>query len=60
MVHPFMIRFAQNDEQKIEGLVRLAAAIAVAETVARKAGVNMAGSIRRNVNDILKDALSEP
>lgn len=60
MVHPFMIRFAQKDEQKIEGLVRLATAIAIAETAARKAGVDMAGSIRHNVNDILKDALSEP
>lgn len=60
MVHPFMVRFAQTDPEDVEALVRLAAAIAVAEVLARDSGVRNSGTIRRNVNDILRDALSEP
>ena len=60
MVHPFMVRFAQTDPEDVEALLRVAAAIAVAEVVARDSGVRNAGTVRRNVNDILRDALSEP
>ncbi|WP_163268312.1 ATP-binding protein [Chelativorans alearense] len=60
MVHPFMVRFAQTDSEDVEALLRVAAAIAVAEVLARDAGVRKAGTVRRNVNDILRDALSEP
>lgn len=60
MAHPFMVRFAQADSEDMEALLRVAAAIAVAEVVARDAGVRKAGTVRRNVNDILRDALSEP
>lgn len=60
MVHPFMLRFAQTDSENMEALLRVAAAIAVAEVIARDSGVRKAGTVRRNVNDILRDALSEP
>jgi Histidine kinase-, DNA gyrase B-, and HSP90-like ATPase len=60
MVHPFMVRFAQTDSEDVEGLLRVAAAMAVAEVLARDSGVRHAGTVRRNVNDILRDALSEP
>jgi hypothetical protein len=60
MVHPFMIRFAQTETENIEGLLRVAAAMALAEVLARDSGVRNAGTVRRNVNDILKDALSAP
>lgn len=60
MVHPFMVRFAQTDSEDVEPLLRVAAAIAVAEVLARDSGVRQAGTVRRNVNDILRDALSEP
>lgn len=60
MVHPFMVRFAQTDTEDVEGVLRIAAAIAIAEILARDAGVRKAGTVRRNVNDILRDALSEP
>jgi hypothetical protein len=60
MAHPFMVRFAQTDTEDIEALLRVAAALAVAEVVARDSGVRKAGTVRRNVNDILRDALSEP
>lgn len=60
MAHPFMVRFAQTDAEDIEGLLRVAAAIALAEVLARDSGVRKAGTVRRNVNEILRDALSEP
>ncbi len=60
MAHPFMVRFAQTDTEDVEALLRVAAAIALAEVLARDSGVRKAGTVRRNVNDILKDALSGP
>ena len=60
LAHPFMVRFAQTDTEDVEALLRVAAAIALAEVLARDSGVCKAGTVRRNVNDILKDALSEP
>ena len=60
MVHPFMVRFAQTDSEDVEALLRVAAAVAVAEVLARDSGVRLAGTVRRNVNDILRDALSQP
>jgi hypothetical protein len=58
--HPFMVQFGQADAQELEGILRIAAAIALAELVARDSGVRGAGTVRRNVNDILREALSEP
>ena len=60
MAHPFMMRFAQTDTEDVEGLLRVAAAIALAEVLARDSGIRKAGTVRRNVNDILRDVLSEP
>jgi hypothetical protein len=60
MAHPFMVRFAQVDAEDMEALLRLGAALAVAEVLARDSGVRKAGTVRRNVNDILRDALSDP
>jgi hypothetical protein len=58
MTHPFMIAFAQTDSRDIEPLLRVAAALAIAEKLARRAGVKSAGTIRRNMNEILREALS--
>ena len=60
MAHPFMVRFAQADIEDIEGLLRVAAAISLAEILARDSGVRYPGTVRRNVNEILREALSEP
>ena len=61
MAHPFMVRFAQTNAEVLEGLLRVAGALALAEVLAHYAGLARgAGTIRRNVNSILKDALSEP
>ena len=60
LAHPFMVRFAQTDSEDIEALLRVAAALALSEKLAREAGYRYAGTIRRNLNDIIRDALSQP
>ena len=57
LVHPFMQRFGGADCEDIEPLLRVAAALGFAEVVARDGGMRMAGAIRRNVNQLLRDAL---
>jgi Histidine kinase-, DNA gyrase B-, and HSP90-like ATPase len=60
LAHPFTDRFGGTDVARIEPLLRLAAAIGLAETAAREAGVQMAGTFRRNINELLREALSNP
>jgi Histidine kinase-, DNA gyrase B-, and HSP90-like ATPase len=60
LAHPFMDRFAGSDPERIEGILRVAAALGLAETAARESGVHMAGTIRRNVNELLRSGLSGP
>lgn len=60
MAHPFMVRFAQGASEDLEAILRVAAAIAVAEVLARDGGVRLAATVRRNVNEILTEALSGP
>lgn len=59
LAHPFMDRFAGIDAASIEPLLRVAAAIGLAETAARDSGVKYAGTVRRNINELLRDALSK-
>jgi len=56
-VHPFMVRFAPHGGENLQALLRIAAALALAETLARRM-VKNAGTVRRNFNEILRDALS--
>lgn len=58
LAHPFMERFGGVDQENLEPLVRVAAAIALAEVAARESGAKMAGEIRRNVNELVRDAFS--
>lgn len=60
LTHPFMERFAGADATQIESLVRLGAAIGLAEIIARDSGVKMAVTIRRTINELLRNALSKP
>ncbi len=60
LAHPFTDRFGGTDVARIEPLLRLATAIGLAETAAREAGVQMAGTFRRNINELLREALSNP
>jgi hypothetical protein len=58
MAHPFMVSFAQTDSSEIEALIRVGAALALSEKLARRMGAKMAGTVRRNLNEILREALS--
>ena len=58
--HPFMVRHATPNGSELEALVRLAAGLALAEIAARSAGVRQAGTVRRNLNELLFGALSVP
>ena len=60
LLHPFMERFASNDTEKVEPLLRVAAAIGLAEVIARNSGVKYSSTIRANINEILTQALSKP
>ncbi len=59
LVHPFMVRFGGTTSWDIEPLQRVAAAIGLAEVAARRQGVRQAGTIRHNINDLLREALAE-
>jgi hypothetical protein len=59
LIHPFMQRFGGTDADQIEPLLRVAAALGLAEVAARDSGVRKAGTIRRNVNELLRNALCQ-
>ncbi|MBW5435302.1 ATP-binding protein [Bradyrhizobium canariense] len=60
MAHPFMVLFAQTSADDIEPILRIAAGIAISEKLARRSGVKSAGTVRRNLNELLREALSQP
>jgi hypothetical protein len=60
LAHPFMERFGGTDSSSIEPLLRVAVAICLAEISARESGIRIAGTMRRNINELLRDALSQP
>lgn len=60
LAHPFMHRFASPSGAEVRPIVRLAVGFAVAEATARATGVDRAGTIRRNLNQLLREALSVP
>lgn len=57
--HPFVINFTQNNPESLEAMLRVAAGLALSEKVAQLSGVKYAGSIRRNLNEILFEALAK-
>src|SRR5439155_10605237 len=60
LAHPFMVRFIYPDGEEIIPFTRLAAGLAIAEITAREVGVRQAGTLRRNLNQMLRSALSGP
>jgi hypothetical protein len=58
LAHPFMIQFGGTQVEQIEPLQRVAVAIVLSEITARESGVRDAGTFRRNINDLLRNALS--
>lgn len=60
LAHPFMLQYGGVSVERIEPLQRLAVAIVLSEITARESGVSSAGTFRRNINELLRDALSTP
>lgn len=60
LTHPFMQQYCRAESSEIEALARVAAALGLAEITARDSGVPQYGTIRRNVNQLLREALSKP
>ncbi|MBX3468650.1 MAG: ATP-binding protein [Planctomycetes bacterium] len=57
LAHPFSERFALLDEDELEPLLRLAAGLTIAEITARESGASGVPTLRRNLNQLLRDAL---
>ena len=57
--HPFTQRFGGTTPDQIQGLLRLAVGLAIAETTAREGGVSMAGQVRRHLNELLSGVLAQ-
>jgi hypothetical protein len=53
LTHPFMVQFAGTDNQKIEPILRMSAAMGLAEIIARESGAKTQGEIRRNFNELI-------
>ncbi len=60
LTHPFMQRYCRPDSAELEALARVAAAMGLAEITARDAGVPQYGTIRRNLNELLREVLCKP
>ncbi|HEX5608929.1 MAG TPA: ATP-binding protein [Solirubrobacterales bacterium] len=56
--HPFMQSFAHLPGQEVEPVLRLAAALGIAEIEARQAGVADAGTVRGKLNQLLQGPLA--
>lgn len=59
MVHPFMERFGSLERERVEPLVRLGAALALGEKLARDGGARYASAVRARVNKLLLEAFSQ-
>lgn len=57
LIHPFMDKFGGTEPDRIEPLLRIAVALGLAEIAAREGGVRKAGTVRRNVNELLRSSL---
>ena len=60
VAHPFIVRFCSPGGTELTAFVRLGAALAISEITARAAGTRQAGTVRRNLNELLHDALAGP
>ncbi|MGC4120438.1 MAG: ATP-binding protein [Myxococcales bacterium] len=57
--HPFVRRFGGADSAAVEPLIRVATALAVAEATARDCGAKTAGTVRRHLNELLRELFSQ-
>jgi hypothetical protein len=57
VTHPFMRNFVRSESEHLEPILRLAAALTLAERSAKEAGVQWPATIRTRMNRILTDTL---
>ncbi len=60
LAHPFIVRFTTPSGDELVLFTRIAAGLAIAEITAREAGVRQAGTLRRNLAQILRVGFSGP
>lgn len=53
LTHPFMVQFAGTDNNKIEPILRFAAAFGLSEVIAKSSGAKTQGEVRRNFNQLI-------
>jgi len=53
LTHPFMVEYAGTDNIKIEPILKMAAAMGLAEIIAKESGAKTQGEIRRNFNELI-------
>lgn len=58
--HPFTQRYGGASAEDLEPMIRLGVGLAIAEVTARSAGVSRAGTVRRNLNELLLNVLCKP
>ncbi len=59
LTHPFMVEFTGVDSNKIEPILRIAAAFGLSEVLARESGAKTQLEVRRNFNELI-NYLSNP
>jgi hypothetical protein len=57
--HPFVLTYCSNQDLFVEPFVRLASSIAVAEIAARNKGIRQVGTVRKLINQMLRDGFKE-
>ena len=57
MKHPFMIEYGVFKKDTLPGLLRIVAAIGLSEIAAKNSGVKYSNTFRRNINELLTNAL---
>jgi len=58
LAHPFIQNWAGNTAEELEPFLRIAAGLGLAEVTASMGGVRLAGTVRRNLNELLRSPLS--
>ena len=53
LTHPFMVEFVDTDKHKLETVLRMVAALGLAEVIAKASGASSQKEIRRNFNELI-------
>jgi len=55
LTHPFMVEHVGIDNSKIEPILRVVAALGLAEVLAKESGIKTQGEVRRNFNELISN-----